>query len=231
MKHIYLCIILCAFSIGSLLFHSRDQLAQPIPTESLQTPAKVQQQALQVDRMLSTQQRLNRYFHYTVMPKLKACWSSLRGSGTIEFKHSFKKNSTKWVADKVEIESSTLPEGQQPIALKCMQVATGGTSFSATDSERTARDYVMYWTWPVPFPPNANELTRIMFARRPKTGGGSGCDSRGSRPRCWSCSDTADCIKTCTGSLDCAKGLDSCVAFGACAAGGAFTLGGGTVIQ
>lgn len=231
MKRTLFGLAVCSLALASALLLARSQMAQRNTTVQRPNTASVQAQQLETDRIISTQQRLNRYFHSAVFPKLKQCWASLKGTGVVEFKYKFIKVPTnKWISDEVSIESATLDEGQQPIALKCMQIAVASTSFSALGTERASKEFVMYWSWPVPVPPNVGELTTAMFARRPRTTGG-GCNGRGGPPRCWICRGLK-CEKACVGLLDCAVGVDSCVTFGECSSGSAFSIGTGfNVIQ
>src|SRR5437016_280938 len=137
--------------------------------------ATYQEQQLDLEKSVTTQQRLNRYFHSSVIPKLKKCWSRVQGRGTIEIEHTYTTDaSRKWVVDKLTVGKSTLPRGQDAVALQCMQNSVRGTSFPAVGDESNARTYIVKWTWPVPFPANAAQLTSAMFAARVNNGGGGG---------------------------------------------------------
>lgn len=192
----------------------------------------VQLQKAQLEKAVTTQQQLNRYFHAAVIPKLKNCWSSVKGKGSIELEHNYKKGSDgRWATTGVTLIKSALPRGQEAIALRCMQGATRGTSFPAEGSD-AATTYAIKWTWPVPFPSNAAQLTTDMFAGLKNTGGGSGgCDGRGTAAKCYMCD--GGCKKVCVGYTECKEkttGLIRCEASGKCASGGPFGVSGGGII-
>jgi len=197
------------------------------------TTAQRRQIALQKTTM--TQQRLNRYFHAEVMPNLTNCWSRLQGRGTIEIAHSYTKDvSGKWIADKLTVGKSTLPRGQDAVALQCMQDSVRGTSFSSDSGDGKGDRYLVNWTWPVPFPSDATTLTSAMFAAKPKRGG-SGCDGRGAPAQCFIC-DQKSCLRVCVGYKTCreytsGEGAKFCTESDDCASGGPFGLIGGGVIQ
>jgi len=200
-----------------------------------------QLQQAQLQKTVATQQRLNRYFHADVIPKLKNCWSSVQGKGSISLEHNYKKGADgRWATIGVALIKSALPRGQEAIALRCMQGATRGTSFPAEGSD-AATTYTIRWTWPVPFPTNAAQLTSTMFAARANNGGADGgCDGRGAAASCYICSiDGGDlsCKAVCAGYKECQLndqpgGGKTCGAkySGACTSGGPFGVGEGSVI-
>lgn len=196
---------------------------------------RAQLQQAQLKKTVTTQQRLNRYFHADVIPKLKNCWSSVRGKGSVELEHKYKKGPDgRWATTGVALTKSALPKGQEAIALRCMQGATRGTSFPAEGSD-AATTYTIKWTWPVPFPSNAAQLTRAMFAAKPTGGGagGGGCDGWGAPANCLTCGVKNEGCKAdvCVGYTDCESSSDgSCKLQGKCASGGPFGVSGGTTI-
>lgn len=205
----------------------------PVNTETSTAQLKL----AQAETTMTTQQRLNRYFHNDVIPKLKSCWSSIQGKGTIEFAHNYSKGADgKFTPAGIAVSRSGLPRGQEAVALRCMQEATRGTSFPAESSDTTT--YMLNWNWPVPFPANANQLTTTMFAARVSntggSGGGGGCDGSGTAAKCYTCANNSPtCEKVCVGYKDCKISYPgaSCTASGKCASGGPFGLsGGGRVI-
>lgn len=70
MKRLYATIV-GATMILSVLFYARSQTRRPNPTQSPQTVTVAQPDQVELQSTVTTQQRLNRYFHSSVMPKLK----------------------------------------------------------------------------------------------------------------------------------------------------------------
>src|SRR5687767_5687488 len=96
----------------------------------------VRRPQITLEKTTTTQQRLNRYFHNDVIPKLKNCWSSVQGKGSIALEHTYKKGPDgRWATTGVALIKSALPRGQEAIALRCMQGATRWTSFPAEGSD------------------------------------------------------------------------------------------------
>ena len=189
--------------------------------------------------VVPTQQRINRYFHDSVLPRLNTCWSSLQGKGTIALNYTFTKSGARWTLKSVESEQSTLPSGQDAIALRCMRDAVRGSSFPVDRGESTQTTFVVKWTWPVPFPANASQLATRMFAARADGGGGGGggCDGHGAAKKCWACKEEGTVLKcdlVCVGYSSCVlvaqKSGRTCSGSGACASGGPFGVSGGTTI-
>jgi hypothetical protein len=189
--------------------------------------------------VVPTQQRINRYFHGSVIPRLNTCWSSLQGKGTIALKYTFTKSGARWTLKSEESEQSTLPSGQDAIALRCMRDAVRGSSFPVDRGESTQTTFVVNWNWPVPFPANASQLATRMFAAPANGGGGGGggCDGLGSSKKCYVCKKEATVVKcelVCVGYATCVlvaqKGSGACNVSGACASGGPFGVSGGSVI-
>jgi len=137
------------------------------PRRTSQTPQTVPTaESINPEKVLSTQQRINRYFHGDVMTKVTKCWANVQGNGTIAFKYTYTKAGTRWLFNKLETEQSTLPKGQDSLASKCMLNAVGASSFPVDTSEKSGNTFVLNWKWPVPFPANSDELTKSMFAMR-----------------------------------------------------------------
>jgi len=197
-------------------------------TQTPQTRATAQ--PLTIDRVVSTQQRINRYFHGDVMPRLQKCWSTVRGQGTIAFEYTYIEAKGRWLFSRLQTQESTLANGQDSLALKCMLNAVGGTSFPTDVSEGSGNTFVLNWKWPVPLPANAGELASKMFAIRVSNGAGEtdDCDGSGTHPKCYTCTLEHACKKVCVGGAKCI--LDSnnpqspCAAQGYCASGGPFGI-------
>ena len=228
-------IIVATLTLALLVFaNSRTPKAK---SESDSKTRACAQTAGQTDRTVATQERINRYFHRDVIPKLRDCWKGVQGEGEIEIKLTYARAGGGWRSERVERSGSTLPSGQDAVALRCMQEAVRGTSFpveggdSGGDSAGGASGadkFVVHWSWPVPLPASSAE-----FAAK-KSGGGStgGCDGRGAKEKCWNC-DGDKCKKVCVGYNACSDGYKlstPCVwRLPACASGGPFGLAGGGI--
>ena len=208
------------------------------PRTSTQTPQvatrMTNEQRLQ--RTVTTQQRINRYFHNSVVPKLRNCWSRLQGQGTVAIEHTYTRDAGgRWVVDKLAVSNSTLPRGQDAVALQCMQEAVRATSFPVAGEDGDNKQYVVKWTWPVPFPPNLADQTRAMFAAK-DGGSGTGCDGQGTPASCWDCVYQKDgipkCKQVCEGYKECYySSQDSCLNVYRCTTGGPTGVAGrGTII-
>ena len=229
-------LIMFVVSILSLIGLSGTSTQTGSPARQKTTITTGQRPQITLQRTVSTQQRINRFFHGDVMPKLKNCWSNVRGKGRISLKYTYTKTRGRWFLSRLETQRSSLPTGQDAVAQKCMLEAVRGSSFAVEADESTQNTFVLNWTWPVPFPANAALLTRSMFAAKPTSGGyGSlGCDGDGSPKSCETCSGTtpSTCIRVCVGYILCddTSSNDSCKMQGKCASGGPFGVGGGTTI-
>src|SRR6266404_6006092 len=162
MRRLHL-VVVAVLILGALIFtYSRAQ--QRRVTQTPQVASRMTD-GQRLQRTITTQQRINRYFHGSVVPKLRNCWSRVQGQGTIAIEHTYTRDASgKWVVEKLTAGKSTLPRGQDAVALRCMQDAVRGSSFSVEGSDGDSKEYVVKWTWPVPFPANMVEQTRTMFA-------------------------------------------------------------------
>lgn len=216
------------------LVYARSQTSRSTQTPQAESRT-AQQRQIAVQRTISTQQRLNSYFHSDVIPKLKNCWTRVQGKGTIEIEHTYTKEASgKWVSENVAVIKSTLPRRQDTVALQCMQDSVRATSFSSQVSDGNEQRYVVRWTWPVPFPANAAEQTAAMFRSNGGVGEGGGCDGHGAQPSCYTCDSTSSCIPVCVGYKSCLLGggkNPTCTAFSSCASGGPFGVAGGGLIM
>jgi hypothetical protein len=191
------------------------------------------------EKTVSMQQRINRYFHSEVVPKLKSCWTTLQGAGMIGIEYTYQRDTSgRWLWSKLAHSTSTLPSTQESIALQCMEQSVRGTSFPIEESDGAGDTFVVKWNWPVPFPTNADEQTRTMFAAKPAGGGGGtgGCDGKGTAPKCIpdNCPRGKCPIKSvCVGYAVCALrgGPEGGCDFRApCASGGPFGVADGAVM-
>jgi hypothetical protein len=184
---------------------------------------------------LAAQKAINRYFHASVVPRLKACWERVQGPGSIEIQYRYEDDGRGgWAFKTLRAGASDLPKGQAEVAVVCMQEAVSGTSFPK-DKRGAAKSYLINWVWPTPLPADATQLVERM---RGATGGeGAGCDGHGAPARCVACSGSPQsCAYVCVGSDTCevqattTNGFNSiCSEGGQCASGGPFGVVGARV--
>ena len=130
------------------------------------------------------QTRINAYFHGDVVPKLKACWGKVQGDGVITIAHDYETAGGAWVPSGLDVHESTLPLGQDQVALDCMETAVAGTSFPVDGTEAPAEGHSLFWSWPVPLP---TETVALKAPDRPSTEGipcFSDCSFQTDPPRC-----------------------------------------------
>ena len=202
------------------------------------TAPRVETDSDSFKQSVATQKRINRYFHEQVVPKLRDCWNRIQGAGAVDVKYSFVKDDKgRWVFERLERGNSTLPAGQDPVALTCMQEATAASSFAYEEYDGKSDSFVVIWTWPVPLPPNIEQQADAMFRSIGGTQGG-GCDGEGTPARCLNCYaeyPVMECRSVCVGydtcSINHGGGFRWCTTGNKCASGGPFGLGGGIVMQ
>jgi hypothetical protein len=184
---------------------------------------------------VATQKRINRYFHGSVTPRLKTCWSRLSSKGTIEIRYLYGGGAKGWSFQSIQASRSDLPKDQEKAAVACMQQAVAGTSLPKEKTEK-GKTFSISWVWPVPLPPDADQQVARMWGS--SGGAGGGCDGHGSAARCLTCKGSPlTCVYVCVGSDTCEVqatkpgGFDSiCSEGGQCASGGSFGLAGTMVI-
>lgn len=185
---------------------------------------------------VATQKRINRYFHTVVVPNLKTCWDRVQGKGTIEMQYLYENDAKGgWAFKMLKGGKSTLPKGQDEIAMACMQQAVTATSFPREAD--TGDSYFIDWNWPVPMPPDASQQVERMLVSGGGEGGG-GCDGHGASARCVTCSGSPlTCAYVCVGSTTCQVQATHpggftgiCTEGGKCASGGPFGVVGGMIM-
>jgi hypothetical protein len=195
-------------------------------TQIPQTISRTPEQQLTLQRTVTTQRRFNRYFQQDVTPRLKDCWARIKGRGSVEIQYTYRKDpSGKWVTDHLAIKRSTLPRGQEVLALQCMQDSVRNTNLPSDSGEST---YVLFWNWSVPLP-SSFPLTAIDNDPFPPEGGG-GCDGKGQPARCWLCLE-GHCQPACFGGEACMGGGRTCRVRGDCGTGGIYGVMGQATIQ
>ncbi|SPQ01013.1 exported hypothetical protein [Candidatus Sulfobium mesophilum] len=184
---------------------------------------------------VAAQKRINRYFHSKVVPNLKTCWDQVQGKGTIEMQYLYEDDAKGgWTFKTLKSGKSTLPRGQDEVAVACMQKAVTATSFPKEGD--AGASYFIDWNWPVPMPPDAEQQFGRMIGSN--GGEGGGCDGNGASARCVTCSGSPlTCIYVCVGSDTCQVqathpgGFNSiCTEGGKCASGGPFGVVGGFIM-
>ena len=196
-------------------------------TQIPQTISRTPEQQLTLERAVSTQRKFNRYFQKDVSPKLKDCWSRIKGQGSVEIKYTYRKDASgKWIADHLTVAGSTLPRGQELVALQCMEGSVRSTNLPTESSEST---YTLYWNWPVPMPANLPQTATQVSAGGL---GASGCDGQGAPPHCWMCAP-GGCRPSCFGGDACRiTGRPfRCLLAGDCGTGGVSGVMGQAMIQ
>jgi hypothetical protein len=168
------------------------------------------------DEVADTQRRVNEYFHADVVPRLRTCWGSLRGTGLLVAVHTYTRDGTgDWVPGQLTTHTSTLPAGQDDVAIGCLREAVKDTSLTVGPSEAAARELLLFWTWPVPLPANDVVLK------------GKGCDGMGLPAFCQDCTWDEDfnakCRTVCVGWASCTATDSTCtITLRRCASGGLF---------
>lgn len=210
-----------------------EETAPIVPDKPVQQPPGLEGGRLR--ESVATQKRINRYFHTVVVPKLNTCWDQVQGKGTIEMGYWFEDDAKGgWAFKTLRGGKSTLPKGQDEVALTCMQKAVTATSFPKEGD--TGASYFIDWNWPVPMPPDADQQVARMVGS--SGGEGTGCDGHGASARCVTCSGSPlTCIYVCVGSDTCQVqaptpgGFNSiCTEGGKCASGGLFGVVGGVIM-
>jgi hypothetical protein len=213
------------FGLGLIVAFSK---AESPSTQIPQTISRTPEQQLTLERAVTTQRKFNRYFQKDVItPKLKDCWARIKGRGSVEIQYTYQKDATgRWTADHVAVSSSTLPRGQEVVALQCMQDSVRGTDLPSDSSEST---YTLYWSWPVPMPANLPQTATQISAGGL---GANGCDGQGSPPHCWKCA-VGGCRPSCFGGEACRiyGSPRTCRVAGDCGTGGVSGVMGQAMIQ
>jgi hypothetical protein len=182
------------------------------PAEATATPADSgPQQGDAIARLLAVmaeQDRVNQYFHRQVLPKLKDCWSDLKGEGSIAVRVSYGRYDSLWTAGEAGVNKSTLPKDEEQLALRCLAESVRGTSFPAEGPDGDATEYQVNWSLPVPWPADLAEVAKLMALQSGGGGGIGGCGGE-SVPMCQDCwinslfFKFSLCVPVCNGYIDC----------------------------
>ena len=202
-------------TVALILITQACQRSQPPQANTPPTKEQLSQavQSTSCERAIATQNRINRYFHHAVVPRVKDCWQRLKGKGTIAVEFDYQREKDGWATDKLKIERSTLPEGQESVALQCLQDSVRGTSFPVEQDDGQAEQFMVHWSWPVPLPKDANEVAQLMSGG----GGGGRCGPLGVPPACHDCLSVLifgkywlACGPACAGYSFCIQDPDGC---------------------
>jgi hypothetical protein len=217
-KTIFIAVPILA-AISLLLTFSNTQSRVP---QTRQTAAARPEQQLTLERTVSAQRRFNRFFEKDVTPKLKDCWARIKGKGTVEIKYTYRRDANgKLASDQLAVSSSTLPPGQEAVALRCMEDSLRGTNFPSDSNQST---YTLYWNWSVPLPANFPQAATQISAGAGV--GGGGCDGKGAPARCWMCA-VGGCRPACFGGESCRIIRPYCRVVGDCGTGGIYGVAAG----
>jgi hypothetical protein len=180
---------------------SQEIVSSPASSPDLVTPASC---ASAID----TQNRINRYFHQAVVPRMAGCWSRIDGAGTVAVRLEYQRTGDEWTPGPGVIRSSTLPRGQDEAAMDCLRKAVEGTSFAVEPTDAESQQFDVNWSFPVPWPKDLSEaaLKMVGTGREPSAGECGG--SEGPAPACFQCGfipllSLALCAPSCSGYTDC----------------------------
>lgn len=126
-----------------------------------------------LEATVAAQTTVNHYLFTSVTPKLRTCWSTLQGEGTVDLALRFQQSDRKWTFERVDTMGSTLPNEQLLAAQACMQEAAMGSSFALEEpaGAKAYERFVVKWRWLVPLPPEGSqEMARRIGNQDPPKG-------------------------------------------------------------
>jgi len=176
------------------------------------TPRKTEAVA-SLERVVATQDRVNRYFHKGVAPRMMSCWTGLAGEGTMAIEIGYRRDGRLWAAGNSGIRSSTLAKDQAEVALRCFQEAVRDTSFPVERGDGEAKEFLVKWSFPVPWP---KDITEVAMRMSVDTGKGGGCGGpEAPPPACQDCFfipifSISYCASTCAGYSNCTPEPNGC---------------------
>jgi hypothetical protein len=163
------------------------------------------------DEGVGAQNRIGRYLQDSVVTaKLRTCWSQLKGEGVIAMDLTYRKSGSNWAFEYVKVTRSTVPQGQDASAQRCMEESARATMFPVDSKEAletAALQFIARLAFSVPLPAEGTQLTRDQIALMIgpggldggiKVGGCSACESRTEYPYGLKCVS-----KQSGGHLDC----------------------------
>jgi hypothetical protein len=113
-----------------------------------------------LEATVAAQTAVNHYLFTSVTPKLRTCWGSLQGEGTVDLALRYRLSDGKWTFERADTIGGTLPNEQQSAAQACMQQAAMGSSFELAEpaGAKTFERFVVKWRWLVPLPPEGSQI-------------------------------------------------------------------------
>ena len=87
---------------------------------------------------------------------------------------TYRKSSDNWLFDDVKVKKSTLPQGQDAVAQRCIKESARATTFpvdSKQELEKAAEEFIVRLGWPVPLPAAGTQMSQDQIARMIGTGG------------------------------------------------------------
>jgi hypothetical protein len=171
----------------------------------------VSEAAVAFDRTIAAQDRVNRYFHADVEPRLMTCWAGITGRGTIAIGMPYQRRGDRWLPGTARISGSTVTD--QDVALRCFQEAVRNTSFPVEAVDEEATEFEVNWSFPLPRPKDVTEVARMISTG----GGGGGCGGgpEAPAPACFDCGyipflSFSYCKKVCSGYTNCTSEINGC---------------------
>lgn len=130
------------------------------------------------DEGVGAQNRIGRYLQGAVVgANLRTCWAQLKGEGAIAMDLTYRKSGSNWAFENVKVTRSTLPQGQDSTAQRCLEESARGTMFPVEPKEAletAAPEFIVRLAFSVPLPAEGTQLTSDQIARMIGTGGGGG---------------------------------------------------------
>ena len=191
------------------------------PSAHGQTPVSCQpgdfaaKSSISWEQAVATQDRVNRYFHHDVIPRLAGCWDRL-SKGTLVVRFQYQRSGDRWFAGRSTLQKSTLPKDQASLAFRCLQEAVVDSSFPVDASDGDSTSYLVSWSFPVPWPKDDAEAIIVALDNGGGTGSGGGCGGPENPPACYDChyihvlGGISLCVPTCAGYAECQKIPNGC---------------------
>ncbi|MEO5824020.1 MAG: hypothetical protein ABIT71_26230 [Vicinamibacteraceae bacterium] len=165
---------------------------------------------------MALQNRMNRYFHRAVVPRMVSCWRGIRDAGTVSISFDYQRSGDQFVPRASKIRESTLAAPvETERALACLQSAIVGTGFAVEAEDKDIPAFALHWSFPVPMPEDldaaAARIVMLDNGSGPRAGQCGG--SEGPKPACSDCffvpfASWSWCSWSCAGYSGC-KGADS----------------------
>jgi hypothetical protein len=164
-------------------------------------------------KAMAYQNRMNRYFHRTVLPRMASCWRGIRGRGSVQVTFEYSRRGDQFVPAASRVRETTLASTDADVALGCLRDAIAGTAFAAEAEDKDLPAFVLHWSFPAPMPVDLNGAGAIMLDNGSGPQAGQCGGSEGPKPACSDCffvpfASWSWCSWSCVGYSGC-KGADS----------------------